>query len=363
MAPVATKRLVAVALIGNATAAFAKIAAYAMTGSSALLSEAIHSLVAVTHQTLMLFGYNQAARPGDARHAFGYAKEIYFWSFVAAVLLFSHGAGVAIYEGIQKIKSPPFLAISPIAYWALLLALAVQIAVIVMLMRGRSASPNAVSPFAETRDAMRGALAIETLAATAGILIALAGIFATDVLGVRYGDALASLGVGFVMAALAALMCLRIRTLLVGAAADPGLRSRLRVLFASEMGTGRPLAAVHDIKTLQLGPDDVLVAANVAFHDGETARSVEDTTTRLDRSIKAEAPEVSHVFLALQPPDGSDEMADAPLARSVTTQPQPQPHPATAPMPAPAPGPPRAPQSPTSSHEGSRKSRKKKRRH
>lgn len=349
MPAIATKRLVAIALSGNLVAALGKIAAYAMTGSSALLSEAIHSLVAITHQILMLFGFEQAGRPGDARHAFGYAKEIYFWSFVVAVLLFSHGAGVAIYEGIQKLKSPPFLSIAPVSYAALLLALVVQIAVVVMLQRGRTSS-NSPSLFSETRDAMRGALALETLAAVAGISVALAGLLATDVFAMRYGDAMASLGIGFVMATVAAVMCLRIRTLLLGAAADTALRSRLRVLFAAELGANRPLAAIHDIRTLQLGPDDILVAADVTFRAGESASSVEDATTRLDRSIKADAPEVSHVFLNLQHTGGAP--GDGTIARSPAAgAPQPQQSAVSPPRP-PAPSP-----------EGNRKSRKKNRRH
>ncbi len=302
MAPVTTKTIVAAALGGNAVSAAGKILAYALTGSSALLSEAIHSLVAITHQILLLFGIGQSERPADARHAFGYARELYFWSFIAAILLFSHGAGVAIYEGIQKLKTPPFLSIAPVSYAALGVALALQIAVAFFLLRDRTVASALSAP----RDPARSALGIETLAALAGLLIALAGLVATDLLGFRYGDALASLGIGFVMAAVAAVMCLRIKGLIVGEAANPALRSRLRGLLHAETGPGNPLAAVHEIRTLHLGPDDLLVAAYVQFKDGETARTVEETTARLEDSIAGYAPEVRHVFIAVQPADAGE---------------------------------------------------------
>lgn len=308
MAPVTTKGLVAAALGGNALAAAGKIVAYALTGSSALLSEAIHSLVAITHQILLLFGVGQANRPADARHAFGHARELYFWSFIAAILLFSHGAGVAIYEGIQKLKNPPFLSISAVSYGALLVALVVQSVLAYMLFKDRAAG-------AVSRDPARAALSVETLAALAGVTIALAGLLATDQLGFRYGDAIASLGVGFVMAAVAVVMCLRVRRLIVGEAANPALRSRLRTILQAETGPGRPLSAVHEIRTLHIGADDVLVAAYVQFREGETARTIEATTSRLERSIKAEAADISHVFVVVQQPDDSagqqpDDMAE-----------------------------------------------------
>lgn len=354
MVPVTTKGLTAAALGGNAVAAFGKIVAYALTGSSALLSEAIHSLVAVTHQILLLFGLGQADRPADARHAFGFAKELYFWSFIAAILLFSHGAGVAIYEGIQKLKSPPFLSISAFSYGALILALIIQSAAAYVLFKDRRT-------VAAPRDPARAALNVETIAALTGVLIALAGVLATDQFGWRYGDAMASLGVGFVMAAVAVVMCLRIRGLIVGEAASPALRSRLRAFLQAETGPGRPLAAVHDIRTLHIGPDDVLVAAYVQFNDGETARNVEETTTRLEHDIRAESADVSHVFIVVQQPgEGAglesafDDLSDLADEHDVVlTEPRPSPA-----VPA-STG--RAP--PAHDSHSNRKGRKRKRRH
>lgn len=370
MAPVTTKTIVAASLGSNAVSAAAKILAYALTGSSALLSEAIHSLVAITHQILLLFGIGQSERPADARHAFGYARELYFWSFIAAILLFSHGAGVAIYEGIQKLKTPPFLSIAPISYAALGVALALQIGVAFFLFRDRTVASALAAP----RDPARSVLGIETLAALAGLLIALVGLIATDQFGWRYGDALASLGVGFVMAAVAVVMCLRIKALIVGEAANPALRSRLRGLLHAETGPGKPLAAVHEIRTLHLGPDDLLVAAYVQFKDGETAATVEETTARLEHSIVGYAPEVRHVFVAVQPPDEGEFLADDQLDAIEQDAPEQdppvpevkdeldavlsQPHP-----PVRAPAAPLQPRPAPPSATGNRKTRKKKRRH
>jgi len=291
-----------IALAGNFASAIAKIAAFVASGSSALLSEAIHSLATITHQILLLVGLEQTERPADARHAFGHAKEIYFWAFIAAILLFSHGAGVAIYEGIQKFKNPPYLSITEWTYLALAGALAVQVGILLFLRKAPHLPADASKPVST-------ALTVEAYAGIAGTSLAIAGIFAADHLGMRYADALASLAVGFVMAATAAFMSLKIKSVIVGKSAGPGVRSAIRTLIGAETAPGRAIAAVHDVRTLQLGLDDVLVAANVTFREGETALAVEETTIRLDRAIKAQLPQVSYVFLAAHPgklPDHED---------------------------------------------------------
>lgn len=339
MAWTTPKGTVLIALAGNFGCALAKIAAFAASGSSALLSEAIHTLAAIAHQILMLVGLEQTDRPADARHAFGHAKEIYFWAFIAAILLFSHGAGVAIYEGIQKFKNPPYISITEWSYVALAGALAVQLGILVLLRRAPTVSVDESKPIST-------ALTVEAYAGIAGTSLALAGIFAADQLGIRYADALASLAVGFVMAATAAFMSLKIKSVIVGQAAGAGVRATIRGLISAEAAPGRPIATIHDVRTLQLGLDDVLVAANVAFRDDETARSVEDTTIRLDRSIKAQLPQVRHVFLAVQPLEPTDDWDDdAPDTPDVV----------------PAPLPPAANPHGRAAHEPNRKRRKKRR--
>lgn len=298
MAWLTAKGAVLTALAGNIACALAKIAGYAASGSSALLSEAIHSLAAIAHQILLLFGLQQSDRPADARYAFGHAKEIYFWSFIAAILLFSHAAGVAIYEGIQKLKAPPFLSISDGSILALAAALAVQLALLVVLRRMPATDAQ--------HKPVTAAVTIEAIAGITGSAVALAGVIAAAHLGLPQADAFASLAVGFVMAATAVVMSLKIKSVIVGEAAGPGVRSAIRGLVAAETAPGRPIATIHDVRTLQLGLDDVLVAANVAFRDGESAASVEETSLRLDRAIKAQLPQVSHVFLAVQPVDPSE---------------------------------------------------------
>lgn len=354
MAPVTTKGIVSIALAGNVAIAAGKIVAYALTGSSALLSEAIHSLVAITHQTLLLFGLKHADRPADARHPFGYAKELYFWSFIAAILLFSHGAGVAIYEGIQKLKTPPFLSIAPVSYAVLVGALVLQGIVAFVLIKDRGGA-GVLAALSAPKDPARVAIAVETLAAFAGLLLALAGLIATDQFGFRYGDAMASLAIGFVMAMVAAVMSLKIKNLILGEAADPALRTTLRSLVQAETGGERPLSAINDIRTLHLGPEDLLVAASVAFRPGESAQSVEATTARLQHAIMDAVPEVSEVFLEVHPA-GTPARAVLPHVADpgtpIASSSPPGPH-------APAVRETRSHRPPT---DGNRKSRKKKRR-
>lgn len=308
MSSVTTRGIVSIALAANAIIAGGTILAYASTGSSALLSAAILSLVGIAHQSLLLFGLTNAARPGDARHPFGHAREIYFWSFAAAILLYSHGAGVTIFEGVQKLKTPPFLSISPICYVVLIGGLFLVAGLVAAWLKWGPRSPDAHTTL--PADPALAAIVVGGIAAGAGLLLALAGVTATDVFAWRPGDAMATLGIGFVMAAVAAFMSLKTKSLIVGEAARAGLRSAVRAALQMEVAPGRPLKAIHDVRTLRLGPDDVLVAASVQFVGAETVHGVESTTRRLVRAIKAEDDEIRHVYITAHRPQLDENIAE-----------------------------------------------------
>lgn len=295
--------VVLVALVCNLAIAAAKFVAYTWTGSSAMLSEAVHSLVDTSNQGLLLYGLRRSRRPADARHPFGYAKELYFWAFIVAILLFSLGAGVALYEGIDKIRHPHALEHVHVNYIVLGIAIVLESfstwKAVKEFNRTRGAL-GIVPALRASKDPALFAIVLEDLAALAGLIVALLGVFSADKLGFVAGDGVASVVIGLILAAVAAFMSIEIRSLIVGEAASPQVRSGLRQILRGQTGPGHPIRAVNEIRTMHLGPADVLVVASADFQDGESAKSVEETTARLEQAIKARYPEVRRLYIEVQ---------------------------------------------------------------
>ncbi len=298
-----SKTVVLVALAANLGIAIAKFAAAGLTRSSAMLSEAIHSLVDTSNQALLLYGLKRSSRPADALHPFGYSREIYFWSFVVAVLLFSMGAGVSVYEGISKLHNP-----HPIKdFWVNYAVLGVALA-----LEGVSAW-KAITTFAPTigprgwiaalrasKDAALFAVLLEDLAAVTGLLIALVALLCVQFLGWQSADAVASIAIGLLLGAVAAFMSVEIKGLIVGEAANPRVLAGIEAILRSKVGADGPLIAINEIRTMHLGPQDILVAASVDAIDGITAQRVETVTSQLERSIKSKYPEVRRLYIETQ---------------------------------------------------------------
>jgi cation diffusion facilitator family transporter len=322
-----TTRVVIVALACNLGIAVSKFAAALYTGSSAMLSEAIHSLIDSSNQGLLYHGLQRSQRPPDARHPFGYAKELYFWCFVVAVLLFSLGAGVSMYEGIDKILHPHPITNPEVNYLVLGAAL---------VLEGIS-TYKAITAFNETRGGERIVAALqrskdpalftvllEDLAALAGLTVAMIGILATDLGGIPIADGIASIIIGLILAAVAAFMGLEIKSLLIGEAASEELQAGVRQLIEAETGRNGAVRGVNDLRTLQLGPDDILVTASLDMEDTALARDVEATTGRLTTAIKSAYPAVKHLFIEVKagatPAIATQAMAKPALSPAATVQ-------------------------------------------
>ena len=278
MASGGSRTVVLVALAANLGIALAKFAAAVWTLSSAMLSEAIHSLVDTSNQALLLYGLYRARRPADARHPFGHSREIYFWSFVVAVLLFSMGAGVSIYEGIEKLRNPHPISDFWVNYAVLGIALALESA---SAMKAISAFESPRGPrgllaaLRATKDAALFTVLLEDVAAVSGLLIALIALLCVQFLGWEQADAVASILIGLLLAAVAAFMSIEIKSLLVGEAVSPKVLAGIEAILQSEVGPRGPLIAINEIRTMHLGPDDVLVAASVDAMDAIPAAEVE----------------------------------------------------------------------------------------
>jgi cation diffusion facilitator family transporter len=300
---------VLIALGANLGIALAKFLAAAWTRSSAMLSEAIHSLIDTSNQALLLYGLKRSQRPADARHPFGYSKELYFWSFVVAVLLFSMGAGVSIYEGIAKLRDPHPISDFWINYIVLLTALALESGSAYQALSEFAARRGTRGWFAALRaskDAALFTVVLEDVAAVAGLLIALVALLCVQHLGWDKADAIASIAIGILLATVAAFMSIEIKSLLVGEAANPRVLSGIEEILGGEVRPTGPLVAINEIRSMHLGPEDVLVAASVDAADGIPAEKIEALTTKLERLIKARFPEVRRLYIETQSKAGHE---------------------------------------------------------
>ena len=244
MAASGSTTVVIAALGANALIAAAKFAAAAWTGSAAMLSEAIHSLADTANQGLLLHGTRQSRRPADARHPFGYAKELYFWAFVVAVLLFSLGAGVAIYEGIHKLRNPVPITDPWVNYAVLGLALVCEAGSTFLAVREfnrQRGTADAVGALRGSKDPALYTVLLEDTAAIAGLLVAMAGLFAAHIFGWPLGDAVASIVIGIILGLVAAFMAIETKALLIGEAAAPEVVATIDAMIRAEMGEEGPI--------------------------------------------------------------------------------------------------------------------------
>ena len=298
MAAGSTKVVVA-ALIGNGLIAITKFGAAAYTGSSAMLSEAIHSVVDTCNQGLILFGIRQSKKPADETHPFGYGMELYFWTFVVAILIFAVGAGVALYEGIAKIRNPHPVGNAFINYIVLGAAMVFE-AVAWWLaykeFRSRKGHRTYVSAVRDSKDPALFTVLFEDTAAMLGLMIAFAGIALGQALDMPVFDGIASVVIGVILAIVAAVLAFECKGLLVGEAAKRPVIRGIRAIVQSRPG----VKAVNELLTMHLGPEDLLVNLSIDFEDGISSQVVEAAISSLEVEIKDSYPEVKRLFIEVQ---------------------------------------------------------------
>ena len=294
--------VVIVALVCNLGIAATKFAAAVVSGSSAMLAEAIHSLVDTGNQGLLLLGIKRSSRKPDDLHPFGYAMELYFWSFVVGMLLFSLGAGVAIYEGVDKTAHPAPIEQAHIVY--IVLAISVVLEGIstyrgVVEFNHRRGRVAWLTALRNSKDPSLYVVLLEDFAALAGLVIAFAGVVASHEFGILQADGIASIAIGIVLALVAAFMSIETKELLIGEAASSRVYDGLRDILQTEVGQDRPITNVASIKTMHLGPEDILLAIRLDYNDTVTAAIVERTNARIETSIKERFPSIKQIFLAV----------------------------------------------------------------
>jgi cation diffusion facilitator family transporter len=292
-----SKTAVFAALAANLGIAIAKFGGAFYTGSTAMVAEGVHSLVDTGNQVLLLIGMKRAARPADARHPFGHSREIYFWSFVVAVLLFTAGGTFAIYEGIQKIRAPHPVDDPFVNYVILGLAILLEagsFAVALKEFRKVAAGVSWWNAIRDAKDPVLFTVLFEDTAAMIGLIVALAGLVAAEVLQIPALDGAASIVIGLVLIAASLLLARETMSLIVGEAAAPAVLEDIERRIAAHP----TVVAVREISSVHLGPHDIVVTAAVDFHDEVPAGEVERAVAALSAEVRAAQPDVRRIFLA-----------------------------------------------------------------
>jgi len=292
-------RTLLIAFGANLGVAAIKFVAAAITGSSAMLTEGVHSVVDSANQLLLIWGRKQARKPADALHPFGYGRELYFWSFVVAVLVFALGAGVSIYEGVIHIADPEE-AVSPIvAYGVLLFAFLLEGgSTLAAFKEFRSAKGDAgwYEAIRKSKDPPGFIVLLENGAAMAGIVAAAGGVALSQLTGNPFFDGAASVLIGIILGLTAFLLAVESKALLIGESADPQLVKALADLALEHPG----VVAVGDVLTVHSAPDMVTVMMSVDFLDSISAREVERIVKRIEEQAAERWPVVRRLFVRPQ---------------------------------------------------------------
>jgi len=299
-------RTILIALGANLGIAVAKFAAAAVTGSSAMLTEGVHSLVDSTNQLLLLHGRSRALKPADALHPFGYGRELYFWSFIVAILVFALGAGVSVYEGVLHILRPEPAESPLIAFIVLGVAFGLEgwsiLAALGDFNRGRRGTIWAA--IRDTKDAPTLVILLEDSGALTGLIQAALGLGLSLVTGNPLWDGLASVLIGLVLGGLALVLLYEAKGLLIGESADPKLVEAIRATAAGHAGVVR----VHEVLTLHSAPTLVTVIISADFEDTMSARDVERIVLAIETQVSTQFPIVARVYV--RPRDSAVEALD-----------------------------------------------------
>ncbi len=251
------------AFIANSGIAVAKFVAFLLTGAASMLAESIHSVADAGNQGLLLLGGRKAARPPSERHPFGHARERYFWAFVVALVLFSMGGLFALYEGIEKLREPhdiesPGIAIGVLIFAILLETYSLRTAV-VEVNKVKKPDESYWQFIKRSKSPELPVVLLEDIGAMVGLVLALVGVVVAALTEEPRYDALGSVGIGILLVVIALTLAVEIKSLLIGEAAEPEVADALKRAITS----GPEVTHLINLRTLQLGPDDVLVAAKV----------------------------------------------------------------------------------------------------
>ena len=294
-----SKKVIYAALVGNSLIAVCKFVAAGMTGSSAMLSEAVHSVVDSCNQVLLLYGIRKSNKAPDDRHPFGYGMELYFWTFVVAILIFGIGAGLSAYEGVKHFLHPEPISNPTVNYVVLILSMIFEgVAWTIAYrefnkMRGDTPIFKAIR---RSKDPTVFTVLFEDTAAMIGLVIAFFGVAGSHLLGWHALDGLASIGIAIVLASVAILLAIESKGLLIGEGADRETVQEIREFLQQD----KRIKSTNELLTLHFGPTEILLNASLDFEDGLPAESVEAAISEFESAIKLRFPAIRRVFIEAQ---------------------------------------------------------------
>ncbi|MCB8983318.1 MAG: cation transporter [Ardenticatenaceae bacterium] len=285
------------AITANFIIAVSKFVAAVFTGSSAMLSEGIHSAADTGNQCLILLGLNRSKKPADEQHPFGHGQELYFWSLIVAIVLFGLGGGLSIYEGIVHIQHPGTLE-SPIWNYVVLgIAFVSEGTTWLLALREMLHQKKPDESFWQTlhrsKDPSIYTVLGEDTAALLGILVAFLGVFLGSRLQMPVLDGVASLIVGIILVIIAAFLAYESKGLIVGESTDMDVVKQVRQIAQSDPAVDE----VNGILTMHFGPNDVLLNMDIGFRSNLPAAEVATAVDRLESNIREEAPLIKRIFI------------------------------------------------------------------
>lgn len=284
------------ALAANVGIAIAKFIAAAMTGSSSMLTEGVHSLVDSFNQLLLLYGQSRAQKPPDRAHPFGYGRELYFWAFVVAMLIFSVGAGVSIYEGWQHVSHPEPLRSPRVNYAVLGIAFLLEGGSWVLAVRELAAQRGEATWWQlvkRSKDPSSLIVLFEDSAALIGLVLAAIGVWASHFFAEPRIDGAASILIGVVLALVAMLLARESKGLIIGEAADPTLIRQLREALEQR----KEITAVNHVRTVHTAPEIVFVAVSADFVDGISMGEGERLIEEMELELKALSSHIGSIYI------------------------------------------------------------------
>jgi cation diffusion facilitator family transporter len=284
------------AMAGNFTIAIAKFTAAGFTGSSAMISEGIHSLVDTGNQALLLLGIKKGKQPPDATHPFGYGKELYFWSLIVAILLFGIGGGMSIYEGITHVLHPSELRDPTWNY--VVMGIAVVIEAVAWTIALREFMPmigekGVWHAMRTTKDPTVLTVLGEDTAALLGLIVAFLGVYLGHRYEAPYLDGVASIIIGLILAVVALFLTYESRGLLIGESADRKIIDEIHKLVEADGAVERAARPL----TMHMGPHNILLNLDIQFRPELSTAELMTSIDRLEKQIRQEQPDVKRIFI------------------------------------------------------------------
>ena len=294
-----SKRVIYAALAGNLAIALTKFGAAFFTGSSAMLSEGVHSLVDTGNGGLLLYGMHRAARPADRTHPLGHGRELYFWSFIVALLVFALGAGVSLYEGVLHVMAPEPIANAKVNYIVLGLSFLFEGSSWLIALKEFRKEKGKLGWFKAVRlskDPSVYTVLFEDSAALLGLVVAFAGILGTQLLAIPELDGVASIGISLILGTTAVFLARESKGLLIGEPASPEVQKKILAIAQADPAVQR----ANGVLTVHMGPQEIVAGLSIEFEDHLTVPEIEACVERLEARLKTEMPEITRLFVKPQ---------------------------------------------------------------